>query len=318
MPSIPSLSVLWTVTRELLTTERAPRVPEPDLVMNDPEKVAAFNRAGREDGVMAPVYLLHAAHVSEVIKPGDVVVDLGCGPGNQLGLVARLNPETRFIGVDLSDDMIARARTNLYGAGIHNVELRKGDITDLAFLEDESVDAVFSTVVLHHLPDKEHLERTFREIRRVLKKGGGVFLSDFGHLRSEESIRIFAHQYADRQPELFTLDYHHSLRAAFHLADFKQLTRLHLTGIARVRATTPIPFLVTVKSEPQRRLPARTIHALRALHDDLPQHHKADIRDLTLFLRLGGLRTPVLDSPGRPRRASRPLPRPTGAQGSPP
>ena len=118
---MPSLPVLKTLARELVSRERSPRRTEPDLVMDDPEKVAAYTRAGREDGVMAPVYLFHCAQVCEVIRPGDTVVDLGCGPATQLAMVARLNPDVRFVGVDLSEEMLERARA--YGAeqGLGNV-----------------------------------------------------------------------------------------------------------------------------------------------------------------------------------------------------
>ena len=95
-------ALIGTFLREATARERTQRVPEPDLVMDDPEKVAAFTRAGREDGVMAPVYLFHCAQICEVIRPGDRVVDLGCGPGTQLAMVARLNPDAHFLGIDLS------------------------------------------------------------------------------------------------------------------------------------------------------------------------------------------------------------------------
>ncbi|MCA9182894.1 MAG: class I SAM-dependent methyltransferase, partial [Planctomycetales bacterium] len=191
--------------------------------MDDPDKVAAYNRAGREDGVMAPVYLYHAAQVSEVVKPGDSVIDLGCGPATQLGMVARFNPEVSFTGVDLSEEMLSRARDNVAEKQLGNVRFEHCDITSLDFLADNSVDAVMSTVVLHHLPDVQALEKVFAEVKRVLKPGGGLYLVDFGHLKSEKSIEYFAYQYADRQAELFTCDYLYSLRAAFQKDDFRWL-----------------------------------------------------------------------------------------------
>ena len=155
---MPSLSVVRTLLRELVTSERTERIPEPDLVMDNPEKVAAYTRAGREDGVMAPVYLFHCAQICEVIRPGDVAVDLGCGPATQLAMVARLNPDTHFIGVDLSDEMLKRAKGHVDEQGLRNVEFRQGDISRLESFADNSVDTVFSTVALHHLPDLQTLE----------------------------------------------------------------------------------------------------------------------------------------------------------------
>ncbi len=70
---------------------------------------------------------------------------------------------------------------------------------------DASVDAVVSTMSLHHLPTVERLCQTYREVARILKPGGGIYMVDFGHLKSRRSIEYFGHQHAHRQPALFTL-----------------------------------------------------------------------------------------------------------------
>jgi len=288
MPSIP---VLKTLLREAVTLTQVPRVPEPDLVMDDPDKVAAFTRAGREDGVMAPVYLFHTAQVCEVIKPGDTVVDLGCGPATQLGMIARLNPDCEFLGVDFSDEMLDRARAHVEDQGLTNVRFQKSDMSRLDFLEDASVDAVYSTVALHHLPDVETLYRTFSEVGRILRSGGGVYIVDFGRLKSKKSIEYFAYQYADRQPELFTLDYLYSLNAAFTVDEFRHATRTSLDGRARVFRTFIAPFMVAVKSQPRRQVPAAIVERLGEIRAGLPEHHKVDVKDLVSWFGMGGLST---------------------------
>lgn len=292
---MPSLSVLRTMCRELVTSEQSKRVIEPDLVMDDPDKVAAYTRAGREDGVMAPVYLFHCAQICDVIQANETVVDLGCGPATQLAMVARLNPDTQFIGVDLSPDMLQRAYEYIITQELENIELRTEDVTHLASISDHSVDAVISTVALHHLPDLTALDRTFREIQRVLKPGGGVYLVDFGHLKSEQSIKSFAYQYADRQAELFTLDYLYSLRAAFSLNDFQQVTHKHLRDLASVYSTFLIPYMVAVKSRHRSLSPDKMLmRKLHTMRDQLPPHHKRDLADLRIFFRLGGLHSSLL------------------------
>ena len=292
---MPSIAVLKTLCRELITRERSVRVVEPDLVMDDPDKVAAFTRAGREDGVMAPVYLFHCAQICEMIRPGDTVLDMGCGPATQLAMVARLNPDAHFIGIDLSADMLERAGRYVDEQALSNVELRTADITDLGLFSEQSIDVVISTVALHHLPDLPALERTFSEIHRILKSGGGLYLVDFGHLKSEKSIKSFAYQYASRQPELFTLDYLYSLRAAFSVNDFKSLVQNHLEGLALVYSTFLMPYMVAVKS-PQR-LGGVAQEVTRSLHDirdNLPSNQKTDLADLINFFRMGGLPSPLL------------------------
>jgi len=291
---MPSPTVIKAFCRELVVKPTALREAEPDLVMDDPEKVDAYTRAGREDGVMAPVYLFHCAQICEVIKPGDTVLDLGCGPATQLAMVARLNPKTQFIGMDLSDEMLNKARTHIEQQNLTNIEFRQGDITELSSMADASIDAVMSTVVLHHLPDLAALERTFAEIKRVLKPGGGLYLVDFGHLKSEKSIKDFAYQYADRQAELFTLDYLYSLRAAFWPQDFCSLYQKHLAASGKFYKTFVMPYMMVVKSDTRREADPILLGQLRELQRAMPGYHQTDLKDLMFFFRLGGLKSPYL------------------------
>jgi ubiquinone/menaquinone biosynthesis C-methylase UbiE len=279
--------------REMLTRERSQRVTEPDLVMDDPENVAAYVEAGREHAVMAPVYLFHCANICEVIRPGDTVVDLACGPANQLAMVARLNPETKFIGVDLSAPMLERARELIERQGLTNVEFRHGDITDLSFFADRSVDAVMSTMALHHLPTFDMLRRTYAEVARILKPGGGVYMVDFGHLKSKRSIDYFAYQYADRQPALFTEDYFNSLHAAFYPEEFREAVK-PLEGRARLYSTGGLKFMMALKSEARRGSAPELAAELERLKKNLPEWHKADIADLIRHFRMGGMTCSLL------------------------
>jgi SAM-dependent methyltransferase len=109
------------------------------------------------------------------MQPGDVVLDLGSGAGIDLLLAAKkVGPEGRVIGVDMTDEMIDRARENAAGAGLTNVEVRKGLIEELP-VEDASVDWVISNCVINLSPEKD---RVFAEIARVLKPGGRMRVSD--------------------------------------------------------------------------------------------------------------------------------------------
>jgi SAM-dependent methyltransferase len=290
MPSVP---VLRTLLREITTSERLARTAEPDLVMDDPAKVAAYIEAGRPNAVMAPVYLFHCAQACEVMRPGDTVVDLACGPANQLAMIAALNPAIRFIGVDLSEPMLAQARQYASEQKLSNVEFRLGDIASLPDIGSASVDAVISTMALHHVPALAQLRATFAEARRVLKPDGGVYLVDFGRLKSERSVDYFAHQYADRQPELFTLDYLYSLRAAFSVADFRSASAAFGPG-ARLYTTFLAPYMVAFKSAPRRAADPALRQRIADLRAALPRHHQVDLRDLITFFALGGLKSRLL------------------------
>ena len=109
------------------------------------------------------------------VKDGDTVLDLGSGAGIDILLAAdRVGPNGRVIGVDMTDEMIAKANVNIAAAGVTNVEVRKGLIEDLP-VDDESVDWVISNCVINLSPEKD---RVFGEIARVLKPGGRMLVSD--------------------------------------------------------------------------------------------------------------------------------------------
>jgi len=291
---MPSLPVIKVLLKELATRQQVPRTPEPGLVMDDPEQVAAYTQAGRENGVMAPVYLFHCTQVCGVIRPGERVLDLACGPANQLCQIARLNPDCHFTGLDLSAEMLQGARQLVRDQSIANVDFVEGSIADLSHFPDGHFDAVMSTMALHHLPDRQLLDQTFREAARVLKPGGGLYLADFGRLRRPDSIDYFANQYKDRQPPLFTIDYYNSLHAAFTLDDFRSACAQAFGNRARVLSTWAVPYMVVTRSEPRRELPAALVKALHELRDSLPDYHRQDLRDLRSFFAMGGVRSPAL------------------------
>lgn len=109
------------------------------------------------------------------IRPGETVLDIGCGAGMDLLLAAKkVGPDGKAIGVDMTDAMVERARSSARVAGLSQVEVRKGDATRLP-VDDAAVDVVISNGVLNLVPEKE---LALAEIMRVLKPGGRLQIAD--------------------------------------------------------------------------------------------------------------------------------------------
>jgi arsenite methyltransferase len=109
------------------------------------------------------------------MKEGDTVLDLGSGAGNDAFVARRIVGEKgKVIGVDFSEAMLQKARTNAEKLNLNNVEFRLGDIDNLP-IGGERIDVVLSNCVLNLVPDKA---KVFSEIFRVIKQGGHFSISD--------------------------------------------------------------------------------------------------------------------------------------------
>lgn len=120
------------------------------------------------------------------VSEGEVVVDLGCGGGLDVFLAAkRVGPTGKAIGIDMTPEMLERARSGAAKIGLQNVEFHLATIDRLP-LPDNSVDCVISNCVINLVSDKAAV---FREILRVLRPGGRVAVSDIA-LKQELPAKI--------------------------------------------------------------------------------------------------------------------------------
>ncbi len=204
------------------------------------------------------------------LKPGEVVLDLGSGAGFDAFLASkRVGAKGRVIGVDMTPEMIARARNLAERYGYANVEFRQGDIEQLP-VEDATVDAIISNCVLNLTADKA---QAFREAFRVVKPGGRLMVSDLVLLKPLPAVL--------RQD----LDaYAACIAGALQKDDY--LAAIHAAGFSQVEVLGESSFDIgdTMESEveaAQLRNPAITkadlkaaaeavvsvqIHALKPLH----------------------------------------------------
>ena len=128
------------------------------------------------------------------IKPGNIVIDLGSGAGNDCFVARAIAGESgKVIGIDFTEKMIEKARINAEKLGYHNVEFRLGDIEHLPVTSDVA-DVVVSNCVLNLVPNKSNV---LKDVYRVLKPGGHFSISDIvleGELPSQ--LKQAAEMYA--------------------------------------------------------------------------------------------------------------------------
>ncbi len=278
----PIIVIARTIIRELFTKSKSERVPEPDLIMDGDDSVAMFNEVAKT--ALSPIYLYGASHSCGLIRPNDKVVDFGCGPANQLNMMAKIHPEAHFTGVDLSQEMLKVANENAKEKNLNNVSFQEGNICNLSFIEDHTVDFVISTFALHHLPDISDLDKASSEIKRILKQNGVLYLLDFSRFKSEKSIEDFTSLEKEKYSELFTTGYYNSLRAAFYFDDLKDIWQKHLTSHCEIHTTYPVSFFVMYKSRPRVECNEKQRAALRKIYMSMDKRYQKDFRKICLSI----------------------------------
>lgn len=128
------------------------------------------------------------------IRPGDTVIDLGSGAGNDCFIArAETGEKGKVIGIDFTPAMINKARANAEKLGFNNVEFRQGDIEQMPVTAN-TADVIVSNCVLNLVPNKDGV---FKEIFRVLKQGGHFSISDVVLVGAlPEALRKDAEMYA--------------------------------------------------------------------------------------------------------------------------
>lgn len=159
------------------------------------------------------------------VQPGQVVLDIGSGAGIDCLLAAeRVGPRGRAIGVDMTPEMLRRAKANAAAAGFTNVEFRLGEAERLP-VEDASVDWVVSNCVLNLSPDKPAV---FREIHRVLRPGGRLLVADVVAEDLPEPLRADLTAWSG------------CLAGAMSEADY--VAGLEAAGLVEVRVVARLPY----------------------------------------------------------------------------
>jgi len=121
------------------------------------------------------------------IRKGETVLDIGAGGGLDIFLASKkVGPEGKVIGLDMTEQMVEKARKNARKGRYNNVEFKLGEAENIP-VKDNSIDLVISNCVINLVPNKEN---AYREIYRILKRGGRFVISDLVTEKElDESIR---------------------------------------------------------------------------------------------------------------------------------
>ena len=150
--------------------------------IEDPETAEAYDRISR----MPQFTMIRRGFVVELRKhdPKGIIADIGCGPGYLLEVIGKEFPGNRLVGIDISREMVEKARANLASKGmVGRAEFQQGEAGALPF-ESSSQDFLVSTLSLHHWSDPG---KALEEFHRVLKPGGEVLVMDL----RRDSRRLF-------------------------------------------------------------------------------------------------------------------------------
>lgn len=217
------LSLINLIFREMLTSDRTERRPEPSSVMRDPQNVKSFHDQGGGSNALIPVYYFNALAVSALLPQGGTLIDLGSGTGQFLSYLARCRSDCRIVGLELSEEMVSVGERSLKTSGLDaRIRLHVGDMTNFSRYISERVDVVSSIFAFHHLPSSENLIRCLSEIKEVRKRWDcGIWIFDHARPRSIETAKLFPDIFTPEAPESFKSDSMNSLLASF---SFRELT----------------------------------------------------------------------------------------------
>jgi arsenite methyltransferase len=184
------------------------------------------------------------------LRPGETVVDLGCGGGLDVLLAApKVGPAGKSIGIDMTPEMLQRAKANAAKLNLTNVEFHLATIDKLP-LPDRSADCVISNCVINLAPDKPAV---FREVFRVLKPGGRLAVSDIAlkkHLPAEIVADVMAYVGCIAGAVMIK-DYERDLRAAGFESVQVVDTRKDLNAYAKVenQSACCLPTMIALNEQ---------------------------------------------------------------------
>ena len=205
------------------------RIPEPEL-MEKKEQVISYDEADFSEGEVNLINQINQYLLKKNISLGekDLIVDLGCGPGNISEKLAIKWPNTEVVGIDGSKEMILRAEHNKEISNnqknLKNLRYICADIKDIKstnFLLKKKISLLVSNSLIHHIT---HLEDFFNTIRSLSSNSTVNFHKDLKRPLDEKCALELKEQCSTKYNEILTNDYYASLRASYTFKELKNFT----------------------------------------------------------------------------------------------
>lgn len=270
---LPLPLIIW---HERTTKSYPTRINEPSEAMDDPEQIQSYVKAYEWGGPSSALQLHHLRNLAEMIRPGDTILDLACGPGPLLLELAELYPDCTFIGADLSPNMLRHLEKEAASRGLKNVSVLLEDIRTLPSLNNSKVDLVITTSALHHVPTEQGLRDVFKRIKSVLRPDGGFYVFDFGLLKSAKTRNILVKEVGRLASPLTTQDYDVSLQAAFPIPVVIGMARQELPTPFDMQVCSIADIFYIMKTGPRGRPTERAAAYIAKRWNEMPFTLKAE------------------------------------------
>lgn len=217
------------LVENIFTTKQLTREPESEMVVETPIELEDYNLAMKNSSWIYNIF--SAELISGTISQCTRVLDIGCGSGDLLLILAKAHPHITFVGADQSSIALEAGKRNAAVEGVTNVIFVQSDLETLQSIPDQDVDGVITRFTLHHLLDETSLVSAAQSIKRILKPQGAIWIGDFQKLNSLRLIKAICYRKAGKiVSDLF----YESLRAAF---DFDTLDRTFKTTFTHGKST---------------------------------------------------------------------------------
>ncbi|MBX3629784.1 MAG: class I SAM-dependent methyltransferase [Nitrosomonas sp.] len=217
MPSMQAMLLL--AAQNYLSKQTLERIPESDLIMTRQANVDQFDMIVNSNIAVSFSGAIELLFQIGAIPYAKNILDLACGPGHFSLFLAKYS-KGNVTGVDLSDQMLAKAHDNAKKEGLSDrVQFLSGDITNLNQFSDKQFDLITCTNSAHHLPSPALLTSMMDEIDRVLTDQGTGFIMDLTRLRTagclNKYINLMGKEYLEHGLEALYEDFHNSMFAAW-------------------------------------------------------------------------------------------------------